>query len=339
MAYLNQFRGHDGKLGFKDMEGIVIPAVYDFREYHRDYILAGRRLSYKKERVFDLYSRYGDFIFGGFNEFEETESHYLFRLNGELYERDITQEGEWPRRYGCFLDESSTSWLVLDKDLKSVKRGEDGKQVRFKKGFVVETEKVKEGHEYVYYFNLDVNILVDEKPALTDAYMLTTDPQKAQAIRLSDGESTDYYDDIRHCYESIFYINKDGLLGIATFNNNVMLLGDYFAFTDAVNGYVFAFRHNGDSSCSVDCIHFGSSRIISIETVIASRSLSDVISELYVGLFKLTPVEGGNRLKAISVCNPELFDEPFASKIATEKEIKLLRKNQREKYWFSNDDF
>lgn len=336
MGYLKPFKRKD-KIGFRDADKVIIHAAYDCYRRQGNYLLCGRGGKTASTGIYDLFTRYGDFLFGGFNEFEETDSHFLFLLNGE-WKRQIGYEDDWGqnRIYDWFFHDENACWLALDKDLLSVKRGEHGERIQFKKGFKVEIDHKKEGHDTIDFFNFDIELLTEEKPFFSGNYMLTSDLEMAQAIRLSDGASTAFYDVIRHCSDSLFFICRNGQLGVASFDNKVMLLGEYFAFTYPVNGFAFAFKYIDGNNCRVDllCVHYTS--IGPVKTVVASKPLKEIVQYILRGYFKIMPKTNGIGEKSISVLRPSIFDEPFSLKIAQEKNIKF-QYGFKDMYWFSNN--
>ena len=303
----NEFYGGDAR-GCMNLDGdLLVPPVYNCIWSKGDFILAGRDGTLfwgtcHHSGVYDLYTRSGEFIFGGFDAFNKKGDYYLFLLNGDKDSDDRE----------C----KKSRWLVLDKNLLSVKRGKDRKRVQFKKGFNVTVREEEKDHRRTYYYNLDVQLLVKERPDFTDKYMLTMDKNRAQAIRLTDGKSTGFYDEIYPLNADLFAVVNENKCGIVSINNKIVLPFEYFAMTVPVNGCSIAFKDIDKNTCSVDLIA-SSGRTISSSTVIASKSRREILSGLRDGKFRMTPIEGGVGLQSIGLGSASLLDEPFASLIAS----------------------
>ena len=370
--YPNFFSAFDSaKWGCMDYDGKqIIPAKYECFKVTEKFILAGREgyiLGSDEDAysgIYDLYTKNGELIFGGFHQFEEINNHYLFSLN-------------W-----------NDNWLALDKNLLSVNLGSEGNKIQFHKGFVVsiinnkkdeetrfvcdeevvETEEIintqhnnfdsflhlnkrpqivddfimfdegeAETEEIIStrHYNIDNSLLLIEKPQFIGEYMITTERGLSRAIRLSDGEPSKYHNEIYPINEKLLLARDKNKVGIVSFEDSSILPMDYFAFTYPVNNYLFAFKDGQDSNCSVDLIVIMDSKI-SILNAIASKPREDIIELILNGSFIITLKPSENGLKSISVYQPTIFDDGFASEINNKSEGFLCYPFETI-YWFSND--
>jgi len=311
----------------------IIPAKYECFKVTEKYILAGREgfiLGSDEDAyrgIYDLYTKNGELIFGGFRQFEEINNHYIFSLN-------------W-----------NDNWLALDKNLLSVNLGSEGNQVQFKKGFVAsitinnkdeetrivsnEEEVETEENTNTHHYNFDKSLLLNEKPQFIGEYMITTERGLSRAIRLSDGVPSEYHNEIYPINEKLLFARDKNKVGIVSFEDPSILPMDYFAFTYPVNNYLFAFKDEQDSNCSVDLILIMDSKI-SILNAISSKPREDIIELILNGSFIITPKPSENGLKSISVYQPTIFDDGFASEINNKSEGFLCYPFETI-YWFSND--
>ena len=322
------------KWGCMDYDGKqIIPAKYECFKVTEKYILAGREgfiLGSDEDAyrgIYDLYTKNGELIFGGFRQFEEINNHYIFSLN-------------W-----------NDNWLALDKNLLSVNLGSEGNQVQFKKGFVAsitinnkdeetrivsdEEEVETEENTNTHHYNFDKSLLLNEKPQFIGEYMITTERGLSRAIRLSDGVPSEYHNEIYPINEKLLFARDKNKVGIVSFEDPSILPMDYFAFTYPVNNYLFAFKDEQDSNCSVDLILIMDSKI-SILNAISSKPREDIIELILNGSFIITPKPSENGLKSISVYQPTIFDDGFASEINNKSEGFLCYPFETV-YWFSND--
>ena len=330
----NFFSAFDSaKWGCMDYDGKqIIPAKYECFKVTEKYILAGREgyiLGSDEDNysgIYDLYTKNGELIFGGFRQFEEINNHYLFSLD------------------------RNENWLVLDDNLLSVNLGSEGDQVQFQKGFVasitiIKNEKPRivcdgevieiEENAITHHYNFDKSLLLKEKPKFIGEYMITTEQELSRAIRLSDGVPSEYHNEIYPINEKLLFARDKNKVGIVSFEGSSILPMDYFAFTYPVNNYLFAFKDEQDSNCSVDLILIMDSKI-SILNAISSKPREDIIELILNGSFIITPKPSENGLKSISVYQPTIFDDGFASEINNKSEGFLCYPFETV-YWFSND--
>ena len=333
------------KWGCMDLAGnLLIPPKYDCYKVQGTYILAGRDGCFcgdsdsdyrdRYTGVYDLYTVAGIWVFGGFNVFEESENHFFFMLNGEWESYTVVDE-PWNHIHieNVHLDHSHARWLVVDKNLLSVLPGKDNKRVQLHRFFKAIIEKKEENGRITYYYNLDVEILVEEKPFLTTNYLLTKGIGASQAVRLMDGKTTRRYDSIQVFSDDIFFVRKDEFVGIITFTNDVILPIEYLAFTRPVGGYFFAVKEAEDGMCSVVLFKLEENKLASWRAI-ERKERYVVIDEMLHGMYIISLIPGKEVLKEIGVFRPTVFDESFAKQIDAGRHGKYYRKYDIN-YWFS----
>ena len=197
----------------------------------------------------------------------------------------------------------------------------------------IETEENTNTHHYNY--NFDKSLLLNEKPQFIGEYMIITERGLSRAIRLSDGVPSEYHNEIYPINEKLLFARDKNKVGIVSFEGSPILPLDYFAFTFPVNNYLFAFKDGQDSNCSVDLIVIMDSKI-SILNAISSKPREEIIELILNGSFIITPKPSANGLKSISVYQPTIFDDGFASEIDNNSDGFLCCPFETI-YWFSND--
>ena len=198
-------------------------------------------------------------------------------------------------------------------------------------GEVIEIEE----NAITHLYNFDKSLLIKEKPKFIGEYMITTERELSRAIRLSDGVPSEYHNEIYPINEKLLFARDKNKVGIVSFEGSPILPTDYFAFTYPVNNYMFAFKDGQDSNCSVDLILIMDSKI-SILNAISSKPREDIIELILNGSFIITPKPNESGLKSISVYQPTIFDDGFASEINNKSEGFLCYPFETV-YWFSND--
>lgn len=315
-----------------------------------------------------MFTPFGELLFGNVRHFKETKDFFIFEVAGINRSYDDSGPDDSPR-YSIILEDSS--WLVLNKELLSVKRGEDGKHVQFRIGFRVIFEKKKDG---CYYYNFDKEVLVNKEPIFSEEYMIA---DEECIIRLSDGSiysPKDYYSRcFGHCFRNLFYEYyedpNDGNVFMRLFslhatndmksyyrmarvkekvvakenilekNNYGELLPKYFAFTKPVGEMMFGFRwNNGYNDTAVDLIYYRR-----IKTVIASLSYEDLKRNVRKGLFRINPEHADKDTIVYTVLQPDIFDKEYTSEFGKTSNNRAGFSHDysitQNRYWIPEDFF
>ena len=354
--------------GCMDLSGkLIIQPVYHCFIQKDGYILAGRDGCFigpswrdycdEFSGVYDLYTKSGEMLFGGFDEFYIEGDYFFFLLNG-AWDSYVEDNDHWNNTtaYGFSFNKKNAVWLVLDKSLQSVKFGEDGKRVQFEKGFKVKIRTEKKGNHTSYYFNFDVTVLQKEKPSLVDDYLISHELGRSHAIRLADGIVSDSYDEMLHFSGNLFFVKNGKKVGIASFDNNIVIPFKYFAVTIPVNGFAFAFQEFGkdgqpfentfkapngfdklfaDNQCSVYFLVVEGDKI-KILSAIKNKPLGSIIKSIQTNQFRISILPNTVGLKSVAIPQPSLFEEEFAKLICGEQQNHYYFS---ERYWFPKSDY
>ena len=317
----------------------IIPFKYDCLVLDGSFILAGRDghmvgssdedYGHDYSGVFDLYTLDGELIFGGFSQFQQIDGFLLFLLNGRWVEYNAVDDYYNNIHINDYhFDTKNATWLVLDQNLTSIKRGKNKERIHFEKGFMVDD----------YEYDFDKSILLREEPVFSDnyLYLITRGKNQSQAIRIKDGEETGCYDEVGILKEKeLFFVKLEGKVGIIALDGKIVVPFDYWLITNPVGEFLFAFKDRQDGDCSVDCIRL-SNNVAEIIPVADKKNYDDVFVELRVGCYQieLDPTETGFR--SIRVLNPSLFDGGFSSRISQErtKDKPFSAIHEEKKYWF-----
>lgn len=147
----------------------IIEAKYGCYKILPGYIVAGRGGNlrrYPSDALYDLYTKEGEFLIGGFKEVVYDESHelFFFFFGGEFEcGADHSYDSYNGRDYFDYYEEfdrGDNLWLILDKDLKTVIRNEKGEQFQFEKGFIGKVEIRRDDEKKTYEYNLPLEYMV-----------------------------------------------------------------------------------------------------------------------------------------------------------------------------------
>ena len=317
----------------------IIPNKYDCLIIDNDYILAGRdghmvgssdeEYGHDYSGVFDLYTLDGEIIFGGFSQFQQIDGFLLFLLNGQWVEYNAFNDYYNNIHINDYhFDTKNATWLVLDHNLTSVKRGKNKERIHFEKGFIVDD----------YENDFDKSILLREEPVFSDnyLYLITKGKNQSQAIRIKDGEETDCYDEVGILKEKdLFFVKQEEKVGIIALDGKIVIPFDYWLITNPVGDYMFAFKERQDGDCSVDCIILNN-EMAEIIPVSLMKDFDDIFVELRIGCYQIVIDPGEIGLRSIRVSNPSLFDNEFSSRISQvrTKDTPFCAMHEEKKYWF-----
>lgn len=141
----------------------IIEPKYDCFKIVGKYILAGREggmlyhsvadVYYADDYggIYDLYSREGEFIFGGFSKFEIVSDNLLFFIGGTWVEH----KGDY-HTYWHVFEERDGKWLFTDENLKVIIKGKTT-ETTIPKGYIAQNEKS-------IVWNIPIELLTTKKP-------------------------------------------------------------------------------------------------------------------------------------------------------------------------------
>lgn len=334
--------------GCLNSEGrIIVPPKYACLEIRGDYVIAGRdgSMLFRDEStyagdysgVYDLYTKSGELLIGGFNTFEFIEEQKLFKFFfGGTWKHTSELIDEWNGIYhnSYHFEEGMGRWIITDLELKSIKLTKDSKEYTFRKGTIINIKIEKTENKVTHYWNCPIDILFKLCPETAGDFLIYSDSNESYAIRLSDGKESVSYDEIEHIYDDIFFVRQKDKVGIANFNGEIILPIDYVALTKPVSSYIFGVTETEEGLCRVDLIDLSNDGIKTYQAI-AQKELSDVLDSMAYGLFLIYPNYSITGLKSISVYRRSEFDEGFQCLINENEEGEFLKKHSL-RYWFSN---
>jgi hypothetical protein len=165
-SYIEYGSGKCGVVNDKGQQ--IITAGNTYLKLYSNFILEGKGGVYKtypSDTIYNLYSKQGDFIIGGFKEFHYDEIHklFFFFFGGEFecggdhyYDYD---EGRDYYKYYEEFNYGDNLWLILNNDLKTVRRNENGEQIQFKKGFIGRVEIKRNGKKKNFEYNFPLEFM------------------------------------------------------------------------------------------------------------------------------------------------------------------------------------
>ena len=149
----------------------IVKAKYGFCKLYYHFILAGRDgsnyISYPSDAVYDLYTKEGELLIGGFSEFLYDDRHelFFFFFGGEFecgVEHTVWGDFDEHESWDCYekFNRSADKWLILDKNLRTVLCDEEGERFQFPKGFMGKVDIKKEGKKKIVVYNMPLKYFV-----------------------------------------------------------------------------------------------------------------------------------------------------------------------------------
>jgi len=360
----------DGTWGCMNKDGqIIIKAKYDCFKIKDNFILAGRNgeMLYHDNHsnatdysgVYDLYSSSGELIFGGFSDFQYNKEKklFIFLLGGE-WERFSQCVDEWNGIYihDYTFNKGIGGWLVLDENLKTIKRNEKGKRYQFKKGSICRINIRWEDNKKIYLYNIPIDSMIDGLVKIEGDNIIfaknNNNDRKVSSIQISTGKQIPFYD-IVEIIEKVFLLYKEEkkipvvvdnrnlykirhYVGIRNYER-IILPAEYIFITHPEAGFYFTGEEIDDNNTSV---HLRSLYDEELDIVaINSIDTEDLIKEIKFGWFKISLNNSAEDLKRITLPNLKIFDTAFTDLISAEDSRTGLNNRlsqiKEDIYWFS----
>lgn len=334
----------DAIWGCMDQTGkIIINAEYAEFEVRYGGIFASRN-----NGLYDLFDFDGELIFGGFDEFEDCISFYLFHF-GDSQITVCDKFGDYSYYYG--------QWLAVDKNNKSILRDETGEQFQFEKGFIgtIESEKIEseEDDEIIITIescNIPKELLSIKRPKVHGALMVCGDGTTETAVVILDGSKSNVHDEIvvikKYCFFFIDEYDMKSRVGVAEMRYDEEshmfvekalidpITENTEILTYPIGKYVFGVSILKDNTCTIklydlqDCYK---KPIIAISSIEYSK-LADMIVNGNLLISIDSTAEG---LKQIMMPRLDVFDDSFKSLIS-EKELDAVC--PKKDYWFTSGE-
>ena len=340
--------------GCMDQDGkIIIDPKYDCFKVGDHFILAGRDGSFlgdedgndytrydKYSGVYDLYSHNGELIIGGFREMIYDEKNKILALFfGGKWDRYCSYEDDWNNiyHYSYTFKHGNDLWLIIDENLNTIQRNEDGNPYSFNKGFIGKIGTKKEDKKIKHVYNMPIRLMAKgfSHFGKNCAFIKenNSDESKIAALDYKTGACTPFYDSISQLNDTLFFIAEDRKVGIRTLTEVVLPL-DYYLFTLPVNGYFFAAKNYGNDHSTVELFHINNLEnpiCISINKIETSALINDI------GFGRLKMIfDGGKELHHMKISRKELFSKDFLDLIHPE-ESQYFSKKWEDHYFFSTE--
>lgn len=325
---LRSYDYFQSKSGIINAEGkIIIPPKYECYRLRHGFIMAGYdgwsgSKDYPSDVVYDLYTKKGDLLFGGFNEFEYDEKHQLFNF---FFGGEWTLDDDF---YGSY-DRGNGLWLLLNKDLQTILRDNNGNPKQFSKGFIGKVTVRKEGNKTIHVFNMPISLMthykipvginsikVVAKDTDSDGYNKESMYGGLIAIDIATGKATKSYKYITQITEDLFYYSDNNKVGITNINSEP-ILQDCFLITYPVQSMFFAAK-NIEGFHEVILYQIRGGSIMQIATAIKNISSKDLVILAENGDLRIKIDNSKNDLASISVRTSKFWDRDFLTCVSTD---------------------
>ena len=350
-----------GRCGLVDNKGIqIIEPHYSYLKLYSHFILAGRDGTtyniFPSDAVYDLYTKEGEMLIGGFKDFYYDESHelFFFFFGGEwecglehsydsYYGRDYYDDFER-------FDRGDDCWLILDKNLKTIIRDENGEQMQFKKGFIGKV-KIEKGEtdtkkkKYVYNFpskylvtlshDIEHELFFNMRDIISKKYIVIK--YGCQVLEISTGIMTKEYAHIELINDLYFLYKDDTGVGITNIASDI-LIDRCFMITRPVSNYIFVAKCISIDLC---CILLYDINNISnpLATAIRGISKEKLISYAEKGYLKIKLDKSCLGLKSIVLPTNSIYDEDFVNKVSFNEKRETYSLLYRDTSYFIAGDF
>ena len=319
---------------------ILVPVKYDCFKQLGEYILAGRDGSmlaegqwgtetyYQKDYggVYDLFSSKGSFMIGGFSKMEIVDNLFFFFFGGN-WEND-----DYQGVYSSWFNPKNGLWLVTDTQLNAIKHLQDDQKYNFGGIFVTIKEKTENGKK-ISYWNVPLVFFSKRKPKVGMNSIIMNEKGYEYAIRISDGVTSDFYEEMVSIDNNLFFFKKDGFYGIANYEG-IIIKPLYSLFTIPVDGILFGIIKE-DDNCAVEILDTNNLLDRSI-IVIEKHHYGNILAKVKNGALLIRKRDTGYGTFELAISDSGLFDDKLFKTYPLVKEKRVLYGNV-EKYWLSTD--
>ena len=306
----------------------IIDAKYACFKIQSKFLMAGRDgncKTYPSDAIYDLYTKEGEFLIGGFHEFYYDETHELFFLffGGEFecggehtVWGDFDEHESWD--YYERFNRGTDLWLILDKNLETVIRDEEGKRFQFPKGFMGRVDVKKEGKKKEFVYNMPLQYFATlDHCNMRDIISKNSIIIKygTQAIDIATGKMTKEFSHIEQVTDKLFLFKDENTVGLTNIGSEV-LLGNCFFITRPVSNYFFLAKEKSENVCCVwlyDIENIANPISIAISEITKEKSFAER------DCLKIKYNKNLSGLKSIVLQISDIFDAEFASKITFEE--------------------
>lgn len=332
---------------------IIIDPKYDCFKVTDQFILAGRDGAFlgnedgneytcydKYNGVYDLYSHEGELIIGGFREFFYDDTNRVLALFfGGKWEKYCSYEDDWNSiyHYNYTFKHGNDLWLIIDENLKTIQRKEDGTQYTFNKGFIGKIEIKKEDKKITHLYNMPINLMAKGFSHFgRNCVFIKENNQgtsKIAALDYKTGEITPYYDAIKQINDDLFFVSNERKVAVRTISD-IILSSDYYLFTLPLNGYFFGVKRISEDNSMVELFHIDDIKT-PICVAIESVKTEELIDDIGYGRLKIS-FDAGKKLCNLKVPYRKMFSDHFLELIHTEESNYFVKKWE-DTYYFSTE--
>ena len=182
----------------KDNRVLVNYGRYDTFWLKEDYIICGRNGFFYKTTYYgkyDLYDKEGVLLIGGFTTFIYNKDNALFLLEfGKEFDVEYdTYYTEYTRHplEMLTINDKSSCWLVLDKDLNSIIKKKDGSKYTFRKRFILEITCIEKEGKNIQYWNAPLELFSKKRPIIRDNHLIVGDSDNEYDIIINQYDDLD----------------------------------------------------------------------------------------------------------------------------------------------------
>ena len=334
----------------------IIDAKYLNYKMQSGYIVAGRDGGYFPDTddcdyawygsnfdgVYDLYSKDGELLIGGFREFEYDERNglFIFFFGGDWKEYSAFDD-DWNNIHinGYRFERGIDLWLILDKDLKTILRDKDGKPKQFEKGFLGKIDIKQENGRIKHVYNMPIELMAKGFSHVAINSIIINDSNseyhKSQAVDIATGKKTKLYSKIEQVTEKLFYFADGNYVGITNINSDV-LIGDCLLITYPVNNYILIGKKGTEGNYSVLLYNLDDLKQ-PVAIAIQNISEDDLVHHAEGHWLKMVVDSSLSGLKALIVPNSRFLENKFIDLVTTKEGTDYKFGSHDNSYFFSND--
>ena len=153
------------------------------------------------------------------------------------------------------------------------------------------------------------------------------------AIRISDGVTSDFYEEMVSIDNNLFFFRKDGYYGIANYGG-IIIKPVYSLFTIPVDGILFGIIKK-DDNCTVEILN--TSKLVDNSiTVIEKHHYRNILARVKNGELLIWKRDTGYGNFELTISDSDIFDDILFKTYPLVKEKRVLY-GSVEKYWLSTD--
>lgn len=326
----------------------IVKAKYGSCKIDTHFILAGRGgsnyITYPSDAVYDLYTKDGELLIGGFSEFlyDENCELFFFFFGGEFEcggEHTVWGEFDEHESWDYYekFDRGTDKWLILDKNLKTVICDEEGRRFQFPKGFIGKVEVKKEGKKKTYVYNMPLKYFTTvshnlgrEMSDIISSNSIIIN-YGTVAVDITTGKMTKEFSHIEQITDKLFLYRENENVGITNIESEA-LLGDCFLITRPVSNYIFVAKEKFDNECSVWLYDINDIKN-PIDLAISSISKKELISIAEKGLLAIKLNKKSLDLKSIVLQTIEFYENEFICKVTVEDPQKTRKSYHNSSYF------